>query len=1089
MKTVWKGTRRPYGSARAVALLAGSLLLLACDRLERSSHRAIASLLAEHRIVEPRLTASSAHAPCREERKPASLVALPSCSRVPPEELARLFQRLAGSTAVRGEETARTAENPEGLHDLGMAYLMVGNTTAAQKAVAALEEATRRHPGNAALHSDLAAARIVLAGALGEPYELVRSLDSAEQALSLAPGLPAARFNRALALEKLSLASEARAAWDRYREVDPDSPWGQEAEARAHALIHRPWDEAWRERLAELEAAASAGQDGVVGAIVRADPQPVREMAQNEWLGDWADAWREGRQEDARTLLRKARTVGEALARESGDAMVKDAVAAIEAAEVRGRDGLAEAHRLYRDGQALFAKRDYEPSRELLRQAAAALQTSGSPLAGWADLLAAICVHYGSEYDEARRLFENLRHRPGLERYPALEGRLLYNLGIVRTVQADFSGGLAAYRRALSLHRRTGEVENLAAVRHVIAESLSFLGQTAESWRYRYLALTALDRIPVGQRRFSLLLEATKACLHQGHPAFALALQSETLRTVGSWQRGILRPHALLERSRTALALGRHASAWRDLEEAGSLADATADRGEREHLQAEVLNLRSRLLAGKNPGQARTELDQALGYYQKVGARLSLVSTRQERAKLHEALGDLAAMEADLHDGIAEYEAQRAGLARDMERVSFFEQSRALFDDMIALLLRQGRVEEALSYAERSRGRALLDHVAALPGLPAESTTLLAAEAPPFSAVELRRLLPPGVAVIEYHWIGERLCIWAITNQGIAFHEAAAARAPLARSIQGFVAALRRKGREDLVQARAESLFDVLLAPLHSHIRDRRRLVFVPDGLLFGLPFAALAERGRSGFLLEEHEVVVAPSASVYLRCSEKDRELGRAGQGQVLAVGNPTVPESLGPVGGSLPAAETEAVRVAGLYPRAVLLTGEDATASRFLRRAAESEIVHFAGHAHVNELYPLLSALLLAPEPGQEGSGPLFAHQIYRQRLGRTRLVILAACSTGRGGSRFAEEAIGLVRPFLAAGTPAVVASLSEIEDAASVQLLTAFHRHYAVSRDPVAALRQAQLERIRSVGAREPAPWSWASFQVFGGSAFSR
>src|SRR5262249_23697987 len=109
---------------------------------------------------------------------------------------------------------------------------------------------------------------------------------------------------------------------------------------------------------------------------------------------------------------------------------------------------------------------------------------------------------------------------------------------------------------------------------------------------------------------------------------------------------------------------------------------------------------------------------------------------------------------------------------------------------------------------------------------------------------------------------------------------------------------------------------------------------------------------------------------------------------------------------------------------------------------------------------------------------------HQIYGRRLRHTRVVVLAACSTGRGGPRFAEEAMGLARPFLAAGAPSVVASLSEIEDGPTLQLLTAFHRHFLESHDPLAALRKAQREQIESIGAKDLPPWSWASFEVFGG-----
>ena len=1080
-------SRGVTGGSGRLLLVALSFLLVTCDRPGRAgfarSHTALTALLAERRVIEPRLAGESAYAPCRQEPKPEGLPGLPRCSTVSRRELIQLLKGLQTSPVNRGGRNPG-ATAPELLRDQAIVYLMAGTDAFAQRAVTNLEEAVRQRPRDANLHSDLAAARIVLAGALGEPYELVRSLDDSERALSLDPKLPAARFNQALALEKLFIAGEARAAWQRYRELDPESSWGREAGERARALVRRPWDEVWKQRRAELENAVLRNDQGRVDALVDADLQPAREAALEEWLPAWADASLGGRNEEAERFLRIARAVGGALSRKTGDAMVQDAVAAIDTADARRRSSLVVGHRAYRDGRALYMKMRFQQSEPLLSKAAQAFRLGGSPLSGWADLFTAVCIHFKSDYASALQLLEDLRRRPRLDRYPALQGRILYNLGIIRTARADFSGGLAVYGRALSLCTRTREVENLAAVRHVLAENLSLLGQTAEAWKQRYLALSTLGRMPSSMRRTSLLFEATDASLREGHLSLALALVSESIPSVEHWGAGVSLPQALLKRSRIALSLGRTAESERDLEAAQQRTDTLGDPDVKESLQAEILRIRSGLSASKNPRQAEAEITEALEHYNSVGARLSLIGTREERARLSLNRGDLAAAESDLQAGIEEYEAQRAGIVQDSERVSFFDQSRTLFDEMIALQARMGKIDEALSYAERSRARALLDQLAVLPRPLMNSSEILATEVPPLSAMELRHRLPRTDALVQFHWIGNHLFTWVVTNDRIAFHDSATDRQKLAKSIDRFLRSLKRRGREDTFRAQAGQLFDMLLAPVQSNFNDRQRLVFVPDGLLFGLPFSALVERGRPRFLVEDYEIVIAPSATVYIRCGEQGKQLGHAGKDKVLAVGNPAIAETLLPLGSSLPAAAEEAAQVADLYPRSVLLKGNQATTSEFLRLLDQAEVVHFAGHAYVNDTYPLLSALLMAPEPEREGSGRLFAHQLYGRRLRNTRVVVLAACSTGRGSLRSAEEAIGLARPFLAAGAPSVVASLSEIEDAATLELLTTFHRHYLESHDAIAALRSAQRKQIEDSRGKNLAPWSWASFEVFGG-----
>jgi CHAT domain-containing protein len=77
-----------------------------------------------------------------------------------------------------------------------------------------------------------------------------------------------------------------------------------------------------------------------------------------------------------------------------------------------------------------------------------------------------------------------------------------------------------------------------------------------------------------------------------------------------------------------------------------------------------------------------------------------------------------------------------------------------------------------------------------------------------------------------------------------------------------------------------------------------------------------------------------------------------------------------------------------------------------------------------------------------------------------------------------------MSLGRPFLAAGVPAVVASLWDIDDAVSRRFFVAFHRALLAKAEPALALRVTQLELIRS---RDPAlahPAAWAPFICMGG-----
>jgi CHAT domain-containing protein len=258
-------------------------------------------------------------------------------------------------------------------------------------------------------------------------------------------------------------------------------------------------------------------------------------------------------------------------------------------------------------------------------------------------------------------------------------------------------------------------------------------------------------------------------------------------------------------------------------------------------------------------------------------------------------------------------------------------------------------------------------------------------------------------------------------------------------------------------------------------------LVIVPDGALHALPFAALVDAESGQFLVERHELTIAPSATDFLR--EQDRlRSRRQPPTHALVLGDPRVDPLLFPGFASLAGARQEAEAVAGLYPRRELLLGAAATRGAFLELVGRREVVHFSGHAVPNRIDPSAASLPLAGDPGGAG-GLLVAAEIARLDLTDTRTVVLSGCETGVGADGGAGP-LSLARSFLAAGAPNVVASLWPIADAPSAPLMTAFHRRLRGGEQPAAALRGAQLELLRGKQPLLASPTVWAAFAAFGG-----
>jgi CHAT domain-containing protein len=76
------------------------------------------------------------------------------------------------------------------------------------------------------------------------------------------------------------------------------------------------------------------------------------------------------------------------------------------------------------------------------------------------------------------------------------------------------------------------------------------------------------------------------------------------------------------------------------------------------------------------------------------------------------------------------------------------------------------------------------------------------------------------------------------------------------------------------------------------------------------------------------------------------------------------------------------------------------------------------------------------------------------------------------------------GLAQAFLAAGVPTVIASLWDVDDDSTSELMREFHHQYRVKHQNYSeSLRQAQCSMIHSADPRRRHPYYWATFLLAG------
>ncbi len=490
-------------------------------------------------------------------------------------------------------------------------------------------------------------------------------------------------------------------------------------------------------------------------------------------------------------------------------------------------------------------------------------------------------------------------------------------------------------------------------------------------------------------------------------------------------------------------------------------------------------------------------------------------------------------------EAIAAIESVKLSGSED-ERESFFHGKCGPYLGMVQLLIRDGKPFEALQYSERAKARLLLDvlrgarteinramtdeekqrerdltnqidrldaelaaagahakpeTLARRDQLKSETDSLLAelyqkhpelraqrGEFRPLAQGELASLLGgPDTVVLEFALVDRAAYLFAVTRDGSG--------APHIESH-----ALRRQGIEEEVnkfrmqladrdlgyRESAQALYARLLAPAAGAMRNKKRLVIVPDGPLWDLPFQALVSPAGK-HLIEDATVFYAPSLAAAREMRALPRAAGDASR-TLLAIGAPARSAA------SLPAApeESRELRQVGqIYggKAAEVLMGDQADKQRWKAEAPNYRILHVATHGVLDSNNPLSSFLDLNRAGSDMEDSILPAREILKMNL-RADVAVLSACEMARGKYRFGEGMIGMSWAFLIAGTPTTVVSQWKVDSASTSQLMVAFHKNlksHPGFSGKADALRSAALTLLDNPQYKHP--FYWAGFVVIG------
>jgi len=949
-----------------------------------------------------------------------------------------------------------TEDDPASLHQRGVALLLAGDP---EQAVTLLEKATRKSPHDASSWADLAAARYEEARNGDSPELFALALGAAYHAILLDSSQTAPRFTRALALEQLALRPSAQRAYRDYLALDGVSEWSDEARRRLKALTGPTVNDEWQKARGALETACEAKDLAASSLIITRFPQHARTWGEGEYLGRWGEQRLAGHNNLADHWLRVAECLATGLQRSSGETLLRDSVLAIQRASETGAVDLATAHDTYRKARILYStdQRRVGEALPLLRVAENMFRRHGSPMALMAAYYEANAMSDRHDVSGASKTLDDVSARaaPG---YKGLRAHLAWQRTTILASIGRPYQSLEMGEAALRQFRLLKEIDHETMMELSVASLNADLGDDTKAWKVRRDAFRHASESGRGAVIEAAFAAASLDALRSEQWDVAAAFLDDEAHLAGSSPR--LRAQAFLWRAVSTLHL-REVETNDVFREARLAAFAIRDDTLRAATLDEIRFAEASAERDTNPRLAADRLTATIDFRVSRHLLFALPEAYVERARAWRKLREDIRASSDLDQAMALVEERRELTADAHLRDTFLAAGSAAFAEAIDLAASREEFSRAFELAERSRARAILD-----------ATT--GSGASPMHELEVRSRLSTGALVVQLTTLPSRTIAIALSSSGLRGVSLDLPSEEIRRLGEEVTSAILREPPASANDS-LRKLYTALLQPFERELSAAKTVVIIPDDSTAALPFAAAVNPRTSRHLIEDYELVISPSATVYVAQHPGHERITNA-----TLIADPHVSAERFPNLRHLEAARSEARDIGRLYEYPVVIEGGDATYEHVVAATTQADVIHFVAHAVINRRNSSLSAIPLAPGGVQPDA--LYLRDIAALRLKRAPIVILATCQgAAEAGDR--GQVRSLASAFIEAGSRAVAASLWDVDDTTAREFSIALHRELRTAASPAAAMRRAQLTMLRSPDVRNSAPRSWSGFQLYG------
>ncbi len=369
------------------------------------------------------------------------------------------------------------------------------------------------------------------------------------------------------------------------------------------------------------------------------------------------------------------------------------------------------------------------------------------------------------------------------------------------------------------------------------------------------------------------------------------------------------------------------------------------------------------------------------------------------------------------------------------------------------------------------------------------------------SLEDVQSHLKPDELFLEYHIAGTELYIFIVTTERNSILQVR-----VSEKFFGYIDTLNnfltggpgpRPSKLNTAYCKAShQLYKYLIETVEKFF-DKQKLIIIPDGPLFFIPFEILLTHqiGDSTnsypalpYLIRKYPINYSYSASMFLNSLKptnkiynndfiafamsfkKEEYVYNASNINLMANrGNETLAELTG--------VKDEVNDILKIINGNALFD-EDATEYRFKYPDDSYKVIHVATHGIIDNENPMFSKLVFSGDTLHNEDGNLYAWELFNMKM-EAEMAVLSACNTGHGKLRPGEGMMALSRGFLYAGIPSMVISLWNVNDGSTADIMKGFYHYLNLGLEKETALQKAKLAYLLDADDITANPYFWSGF----------